>query len=294
MTFIDAIKNCFVKYVHFSGRSTRSEYWYFFLFVMLLSICMDIVDATIAGETYWSYTGFYGPAQSIFQILIFLPGIAVGVRRLHDINKSGWWLCLSLTVIGIIPLIIWVCKASDNGSNNYGESPLENSKHTVYKDIPTWVKYVLIPIGSLICVLLVVLAVIYEAGIILESKVYNGSELSDSHKIELINSGIIDENDEIKYFYTWGFFSITDGGSLLTNDKLVDYHKNEDGLLKIYKMMLENVEKVELIKEGSEWSDSRYNVIGNENASYEKFEIFLSVSSGGDIEFINAIKERIK
>jgi len=255
---------------------------------------MDIADATIVGETYWSYSGFFGPAQSIFNVLVAIPSIAVGVRRLHDINKSGWWLCLSLTVIGLIPLTYWLCNASDNGSNNYGKDSFENSKHTVYKEIPTWVKYFLIPAGSLIFMALLILGLLFGTGIILESKVYKGIELSDSHKRELINSGIIGEDDKIIYFYSEGIFSITESGQLITNDKLVMYQKNNDGLLKKYKMLLGNVKAVELIEKGSNWSDSHYKIIGNKNANFENIEILLSAEYGRDKEFINEIKKRIK
>ena len=62
----------------------------------------------------------------ILTIVTIVPEIAVSVRRLHDINKSGWWLLLSLTVIGIIPLIYWVCKKGDEKENRFGENPLSN------------------------------------------------------------------------------------------------------------------------------------------------------------------------
>ena len=293
MTFIDAIKNCFVKYVHFSGRSTRSEYWYFFLFVVLLSSCMDIVDATISGETIWSYRGLYGPAQLIFQILIFLPVIAVSVRRLHDVNKSGWWILLSLTIIGLIPLLWWAIKLGDDGLNEYGEDPLEGDKRTFNKEIPRSVKYFFIPAGLLISLTLLIFGAMIWSGIILEARVYKGTELSQSHKVELINSGIINEDEKIKYFHHVGLFSITDYGYVLTNDKIVYYYKNDEGLLKTHKMLLKNVKKVELVKEGDWANDSLYKIIGNTNASYESFEIDLSVTSGGDVEFIKALKEKI-
>ena len=62
----------------------------------------------------------------IFQVGIIIPSFAIVARRLHDINKSGWWYLIAFTIIGIIPLIYWLCKAGDDGENKYGPNPLEN------------------------------------------------------------------------------------------------------------------------------------------------------------------------
>jgi uncharacterized membrane protein YhaH (DUF805 family) len=85
MTFQDSISTCFKKYVDFSGRATRSEFWWFVLFIFVISCILNIISYSIA---------------AIFSLAILLPYIAVGVRRLHDTNRSGWWL-----LIGFIPLI---------------------------------------------------------------------------------------------------------------------------------------------------------------------------------------------
>ena len=126
MNFIDSIKTCFVKYSTFSGRAVRSEYWNFALFLIILSFVCDYVDSLIAGESYWEYMDWWGPTTVIFNITTTIPAIAVGVRRLHDINKSGWWLLLSFTIIGLIPLIYWACKKSDD-DNKFGTNSLNHS-----------------------------------------------------------------------------------------------------------------------------------------------------------------------
>ena len=121
MTFVNAIKICFVKYADFSGRATRSEFWFFTLFYLVLSACMDIVDATIVGKTIWSYQGIFGPAQLIFHLIIMIPTLAVAARRLHDVNKSGWWQLIAITLIGIIPLVIWMATEGTKKNNPYGK-----------------------------------------------------------------------------------------------------------------------------------------------------------------------------
>lgn len=94
MTFGESISTCFSKYATFDGRATRSEYWWFFLFTFLVSAALSIVSEALSG---------------VFSLGVLLPSLAVGVRRLHDIDKSGWFLLLwFIPIIGWIILIVWV------------------------------------------------------------------------------------------------------------------------------------------------------------------------------------------
>lgn len=93
MTFGESISTCFKKYATFEGRATRSEYWWFFLFIILVSGAASIVSEALSG---------------LFSIATLLPSLAVGARRLHDIDKSGWFLLLwFIPIIGWIILIVW-------------------------------------------------------------------------------------------------------------------------------------------------------------------------------------------
>ncbi len=94
MDFVTSIKTCFSKYVDFSGKASRSEFWWFFLFCLIVDFVLGI-------------TVF----ASFLSLVLVLPQLAVGARRLHDIGKSGWWQLLAfIPVIGIIILIIWWAK----------------------------------------------------------------------------------------------------------------------------------------------------------------------------------------
>ncbi|PZP56051.1 MAG: DUF805 domain-containing protein [Micavibrio aeruginosavorus] len=117
-TFKEAIITCVQdKYVTFQGRASRSEYWYFALFNFLAGLIAGIIDAAIFGDT--------GILNLIVVLGLFLPGLAVGVRRLHDIGKSGWWLLISLIpLVGIIILIVFNCQKGDAESNIYGPPPV--------------------------------------------------------------------------------------------------------------------------------------------------------------------------
>jgi uncharacterized membrane protein YhaH (DUF805 family) len=119
MNFAEAIQSGLKNYVNFDGRSSRSEYNYWTLFVMLLSILATILDPPDF------YSGKGSTLSNIVALALFLPGIAVGIRRFHDINKSGWnWLWM-LTIIGIFPVIYWIVfKPGDSQNNSYGSNPL--------------------------------------------------------------------------------------------------------------------------------------------------------------------------
>ena len=111
------------KYAEFSGRSQRSEYWFFVLFYILILIGLTIVD-TMTGLMNAEY-GF-GLLSAVFSLAMFIPSIAVGVRRLHDIGRTGWWILIGLVpLIGFIVLLIFYVQDSQPGTNQYGPNPKE-------------------------------------------------------------------------------------------------------------------------------------------------------------------------
>ncbi|MCA9005659.1 MAG: DUF805 domain-containing protein [Planctomycetaceae bacterium] len=108
------------KYAEFSGRARRKEYWMFFLFNVIISFVISIVGSII-GER----GGLISVSLSVlYSLFVFIPGLAVTVRRLHDTNRSGWWILISLVpVIGGIILLIFMILDSDPNANAYGENP---------------------------------------------------------------------------------------------------------------------------------------------------------------------------
>lgn len=120
MSFGKAIKICFQKYAQFSGRASRGEFWYFYLFSILPSLCNWIITTTF-GE-YSDISMVMNVLIIIFNIAIIIPMLSVSVRRLHDINKSGWnMLWFLLPLIGVIILLIYWLKESTS-DNQYGPS----------------------------------------------------------------------------------------------------------------------------------------------------------------------------
>jgi uncharacterized membrane protein YhaH (DUF805 family) len=117
MNFAQAIASGFRNYVTFSGRASRSEFWYWVLFTIIGSIATAILDRAVFADSD------YSPLNAIFGLVCLLPGLAVSVRRLHDIGRTGWWLLIGLTGIGLIVLIVWYCQKSDPAANAYGPPP---------------------------------------------------------------------------------------------------------------------------------------------------------------------------
>jgi uncharacterized membrane protein YhaH (DUF805 family) len=118
MTFSDAISSGFRNYVGFSGRAARSEFWYWILFTILVDIVASIIDVGILSSDVM-------PLSSIWSLATFLPSLAMGVRRLHDTDRSGWWwLIVFIPLIGIIVLIVFWCFEGTRGPNRFGPDPL--------------------------------------------------------------------------------------------------------------------------------------------------------------------------
>ena len=117
MDIATSIKTCFQKYAVFSGRASRSEFWLFALFTFIGGIVTSVADVMILGYV----SEDWGPLNIIFSIITTLPSLAVGARRLHDINRSGWWQLITLTIIGVILLFIWWATEGTKKNNSYGK-----------------------------------------------------------------------------------------------------------------------------------------------------------------------------
>ena len=117
------------NYANFEGRARRKEYWMFVLFNMIFAIIAMVID-NVLGITY-GYELFYGPFYTIYALGMLIPTLAVLVRRLHDIDKSGWWVFISLIpIIGGIWLLILTIMDSTPGENEYGPNPKEDPGYT--------------------------------------------------------------------------------------------------------------------------------------------------------------------
>ena len=121
MNFGQSISYCFSNYFNFNGRGSRSVYWWFYLFATLCSFVGSVWDASMGDTSGSGFMYFIAVAATFF------PSIAAGARRLHDVNKSGWWQLIAITIIGIIPLIIWMATVGEKKKNKYG-APIKLKK----------------------------------------------------------------------------------------------------------------------------------------------------------------------
>ena len=117
--YLDVLKN---KYATFSGRAHRKEYWMFLLINLVVSVALALIDSLIGSV---SESGM-GLLSSVYSIGVLIPSLALSVRRLHDIGRTGWWVLISIIpVIGAVVLLVFMLLDSEPGSNRYGANPKE-------------------------------------------------------------------------------------------------------------------------------------------------------------------------
>jgi uncharacterized membrane protein YhaH (DUF805 family) len=103
------------QYAVFSGRARRKEYWLFFLFNIIIDLVLGVIERSAGGP---------GVLGGIYSLVVLIPSIAVSVRRLHDTDRSGWWLLIGLIpLIGTIVLLVFMVQDSQPGENQYGPNP---------------------------------------------------------------------------------------------------------------------------------------------------------------------------
>jgi uncharacterized membrane protein YhaH (DUF805 family) len=131
MNFPRAVASGFRKFFRFSGRASRSEYWYWVLFIIAGRLLFQTSDAVLFNGSGASPLGEH-PLDGMFALVTLVPSIAVAVRRLHDVDRRGWWLLTYFTIIGAFyPLLVWKCTKGSDGANRFGPDPLGIDANTV-------------------------------------------------------------------------------------------------------------------------------------------------------------------
>ena len=106
------------QYADFGGRARRKEYWMFFLFNVIICVVFEVLAAMIGK--------FFGFVLVLYSLGVLIPGLAVSIRRLHDVGKSGWWLLIAfIPIIGAIWLLVLMVTDSQPGNNQWGANPKE-------------------------------------------------------------------------------------------------------------------------------------------------------------------------
>ena len=127
MTLGEAVNSVLSKYATFTGRATRAEFWRWVVVFVLLTVVSRIIDGALFGSSIQD--AFYvrdahQPVTSLLILALLLPNMALAVRRLHDIGRSGWWQLIALIpVVGVVVLIVWWARLGDQAPNDWGPNP---------------------------------------------------------------------------------------------------------------------------------------------------------------------------
>ena len=131
MNFFQAINTGFKKCFDFNGRASRSEFWYFALFLTLLCYFALFISIKVEGVSWDQYINRSGIFLSTIDLIVYsltnILFLSLWFRRLHDVNRSVWWMLIALTGIGLFfPLLYWFCKKGDESENRFGNNPLKS------------------------------------------------------------------------------------------------------------------------------------------------------------------------
>ena len=125
MSFSNAVKAYFLKWNDFRTRSSRSEYWWATLFVGLASYLVGgVTEALVFNAMSIALLITMLPIQ----LFIIIASTCLVIRRLHDVDRSGWWYLIVFTIVGMIPLLIWYCTKGTEGDNRFGKDPLQQQQ----------------------------------------------------------------------------------------------------------------------------------------------------------------------
>jgi uncharacterized membrane protein YhaH (DUF805 family) len=112
------------RFFDFTGRASRSEYWLYFLCFILQAVVAVVIDQALFHPDMSSPLGIYGPAYILVIVANLIPSLSVGFRRLHDTNRSAWWMLIALIpLIGGITLLVFYCLPGTQGPNRFGPAP---------------------------------------------------------------------------------------------------------------------------------------------------------------------------
>lgn len=113
--------HCLTKFAEFKGRAQRKEYWYFVLISIVIFVALNIVDHSIGTVVSKSGIGLF---SGFYSVVVFIPNIAVSIRRLHDTNRTGWWILVNfIPLIGLLILLVFFVLDSTPGDNRFGPNP---------------------------------------------------------------------------------------------------------------------------------------------------------------------------
>ena len=168
---------------------------------------------------------------------------------------------------------------------------IEKAENPNYKTTPKWIYYTGIP-ALIIVVVLMGVGLMTMTGVLPSTEVQVGTQIPLSDRDALISNAIITKDDHIEYFYSGGLTSIMEGGSVLTDDRIIVYLPDENQKIKVYEIYFNDIISIELIEMGNAMNDSIYKI--NSNKPNAWLQIALSAENKGDVKFIEALRAKTK
>jgi len=167
---------------------------------------------------------------------------------------------------------------------------IQKEENPDYRSAPKWMYYVGIPSGLLV-LLVAGFGVLTMSGVFPSTEVTSGSEMRQKDRSLLIETGIVQQKEDIRYFYSDGFLSILEDGNILTDQRVIRYVRDNTNGLKVYEFMIDEIEQVKLIEQGNAINPSIYEVRSFREDSWVRLS--LSTEGGGDVAFIEALRDNI-
>ncbi|MFK8250602.1 DUF805 domain-containing protein [Ancylobacter terrae] len=127
MNILQAVASVLGQYASFEGRATRSEYWWWVVFSVAVNWITGLIDVVMFGPFSLLVYGelrMFTPISTLVGLALIIPSLAVGARRFHDMDRSGWWLLIGFSGIGAVVIFFWFMMKGTDGPNRFGPDPL--------------------------------------------------------------------------------------------------------------------------------------------------------------------------
>lgn len=211
--------------------------------------------------------------------------IAIVYYALAHVALSLYYDLLSVPRVGITILVIYFFARAVLGTIAFHR--IERISNPDYSPPRKWMYWAGIPAGLLIAAI-IGFGVLTQSGFLPSTAVLAGNDVPSRHRALLYSEGIVPDGETLRYFYSEGFLSVLEGGSLLTDKRVITYVTDEAGQLQIYEIVLSEITAIDIVETGNFFTDSIYHVSTGDPERWLQFP--LSTESGGDETFVDAAR----
>lgn len=247
--------------------------------------------------------GFLKPWNdpSGFFDVVFILICAFGIHRnsrAAAVTMCVYWIVAKIYLFfqtgqgaGVITGLVFLYLFAKAAQGTFAYHRIKKAEDPNYQSAPRWMYYVGIP--SLVTILLlVVFGLATTTGYLPSTEVVVGREVSTEDRNELVSIGVLNEDEKIELFYSYGFLSILEGGNILSDRAVVTYFRGTDDKLNIQELTFSQIKNVELQQDGNFWNNAIYKIDSYDDGVGIAVE--LSIENGGDVRFIEALREKVQ